>query len=561
MGGKVAVIDYDGTNRCYYEGVDLDATAILGQNGLEPSEANPQFHQQMVYAVSSDTIRRFETALGRDIHWRADYTPIAGNPFHGLLTIFPHAMQEANAYYDPHQRALLFGYFAASEQEAGPNLPGQIVFTCLSHDIIVHETTHAILDGIRGLFNEPTGPDAPAFHEGFADIVALLQHFSFKDSLLDTIQRTGGLIHRRQLQPTISAESTGAIIQAEIGEDNPIVDLARQFGEAMGYRKALRSTLGTRPDPKQLETCFEPHERGAILVAAVFDAFFTVYINRTRDLIRIAYPDGRPVTPNFLHADLANRLADEAARTALKIQNICLRALDYCPPVDITFGDYLRALVTSDRDAALDDGMGFRAALVNAFRARGIRPEGVFSYSEEALSWDSYQGIKATDASPDFRRLWMDLNRFEDEPDRETNESIYQRLWGKAETFRGELGLSTSDDVQAKSVNALHRIQPDGSLQRQMVAELVQKDELAKLDPTNPLAGTFRFYGGTTILINRQGEVRFSISKPLRGEGGEKRLERQREYLSRMATSFPLAPYVPFDLKRDINFRGIHRGY
>jgi len=27
VGKKVAVIDYDASNRCYYEGVDLDATA------------------------------------------------------------------------------------------------------------------------------------------------------------------------------------------------------------------------------------------------------------------------------------------------------------------------------------------------------------------------------------------------------------------------------------------------------------------------------------------------------------------------------------------------------
>ncbi len=84
-----------------------------------------------------------------------------------------------------------------------------------------------------------------------------------------------------------------------------MVDLAKQFGEAMGNRRALRSALGTAPDPRALEQTMEPHERGAILVAAVFDAFFSVYINRTRDLIRMAYPDGRALVPNFLHADLA----------------------------------------------------------------------------------------------------------------------------------------------------------------------------------------------------------------------------------------------------------------
>jgi hypothetical protein len=560
VGRKIAVIDYDASNQCYYEGIDLNAAAVLGQSGLAPSESNPQFHQQMAYAVVMDTVRRFETALGREVRWRPQFGSSSA-PFHGLLRVYPHAFQEANAFYDPELHALLFGYFKASEDDAGVNLPGQTVFTCLSHDIVVHETTHAVLDGIREFYNDPTGPDAPAFHEGFADIVALLQHFSFKDTLLDTIQRTGGLIHRRQLAPDVSGERDGPTIQAEIGEDNPIVDLARQFGEAMGYRKALRGALGTPPDPQALDKAFEPHDRGAILVAAVFDAFFSVYINRTRDLVRMAYPDGRAIVPNFLQADLANRLADQAAKTAMRIQNICLRALDYCPAVDITFGDYLRALVTADRDAVADDDMGYRAALINAFRARGIRPEGVISYNDEALSWDPYQGIRSSDVNPDFTRLWRDLSRYEDEPDRENEEQLYQRLWGKAETFCLELGLAREFNVQAKSINPLHRVRPDGSLQRQIVAELVQKQDNVEIVPGQPAAGTFTFRGGTTVLINRQGEVRYSISKPISGDGGARRRERQRSYLSRLADSFALAPYVAFDAKRDLGFRGIHRGY
>jgi hypothetical protein len=560
VGRKVAVIDYDASNQCYYEGVVLDAAAILSQNGLAPSESNPQFHQQMVYAVVMDTIRRFEVALGREVKWRADHTT-ASTPYHGKLKVFPHAMQEANAFYDPDLHALLFGYFQASGEDVGVNLPGQIVFTCLSHDIIVHETTHAILDGIREHFNEPTGPDAAAFHEGFADIVALLQHFSFKDTLLDTIQRTGGFIHRRQLTPVVVAEKGGPLIQAEIGEDNPMVDLARQFGEAMGNRRALRSALGTPPDARILENTFEPHERGAILVAAVFDAFFTVYVDRTRDLVRMAYPDGRAIVPNFLPNDLANRLAEEAAKTATRIQNICLRALDYCPPVDITFGDYLRALVTADRDVMADDGRGYRGALVNAFRARGIRPEGVISYNDEALVWDLFKGMSAAKVNPNFRNLFKDLYQFADEPDRKKEQDLYRRLFAKAETFRRQLGIPAQYPVQAKSINPLHRVRPDGSLQRQIVAELVQKCERVPIDPDNPKAGTFTFRGGTTLIINQQGEVRYSIAKPIQGKAGAARLARQREYLSRMAASFPLAPYIAFNHDRDLGFRGIHRGY
>jgi hypothetical protein len=391
--------------------------------------------------------------------------------------------------------------------------------------------------------------------------VALLQHFSFKESLLDTIQRTGGLIHRRQLTPDVGVEQGAPMIQAEVAEDNPMVDLARQFGEAMGNRRALRRALGTPPDPRLLDHTFEPHERGAILVAAIFDAFFSVYINRTRDLIRIAYPDGRAIVPNFLHADLANRLAEEAAKTAGRIQNICLRALDYCPPVDITYGDYLRALVTADRDAMAEDTIGYRLALINAFRARGIRPENVLSYSEDALAWDPYDGIPSSKVNRGFLRLFRDLNRFEDEPGRENEERLYQRLWGKADTFRSELGLSLGHPVQAKSLNPLQRVRPDGSLQRQIVAELVQQQPDVEIQSGNPGMGTFTFRGGTTVLINRQGEVRFSISKPIQGPAGDERLERQRGFLRRLADSFALSPYLALDVANDLGFRGIHRGY
>ena len=83
----------------------------------------------------------------------------------------------------------------------------------------------------------------------------------------------------------------------------------------------------------------------------------------------------------------------------------------------------------------------------------------------------------------------------------------------------------------------------------------------AEVEPGNPDTDTFTFRGGTTLLINRQGEVRFSISKPIDGPAGEERLERQRSFLRRSADSFALAPYVAFDAERDLGFCGIHRGY
>src|SRR4029077_5610664 len=72
-----------------------------------------------------------------------------GPPDHILtLTLYPHAMQQANAFYSPDAHGILFGYFQAGRDDPGHNIPGQTVFTCLSHDIIVHEPTPPLFAGL-----------------------------------------------------------------------------------------------------------------------------------------------------------------------------------------------------------------------------------------------------------------------------------------------------------------------------------------------------------------------------------------------------------------------------
>src|SRR5262249_40352267 len=153
----------DPATGCAYPPVDLNHPAVLAQDGLPRSEGNPQFHQQMVYAVAMRTILHFERALGRPIFWsplrpwrggeEAEWaerrtwpngSPDERDQFVRRLRLYPHALREANAYYNPAKRAVLFGYFPARSDDPGQQYPGGLVFTCLSHDIIAHEMTHAI---------------------------------------------------------------------------------------------------------------------------------------------------------------------------------------------------------------------------------------------------------------------------------------------------------------------------------------------------------------------------------------------------------------------------------
>ncbi len=399
VGEYVEVIDLDPMSERVYDPVDLNSLTNLAQDGLQPSETNPQFHQQMVYAVAMTTIRHFEEALGRKLQWhgrwrdadasevRARIERLQGRgvidpelevtrelltehrfqvlDFVPRLRIYPHALRMANAYYSRQRQALLFGYFPARENAPSVSA-GQTVFTCLSYDVIAHETAHAALDGLHHRFLEPSNPDALAFHEGFADLVAIFQHFTHDEVLQSALRDTGGDI--------------GSIT-------NPLALLAREMGQAIGRDQALRSAIGDDPDPHALEHATTPHARGTILVAAVFDAFSAILGARIEDLVAITRSAGLSLEAGTLPSRLTRRIAGEASNAARHVLRMCIRALDYCPSFDMSLGDYLRALITADLELVPYDRRNYRAAFIEAFRRRGILPATLSGFGEDSLRW------------------------------------------------------------------------------------------------------------------------------------------------------------------------------
>ncbi len=402
VGDYLEIIDYDPASDCFYDPVNLNDTYLLAQDGLAPSEGNPQFHQQMVYAVAMTTIANFERALGRKVLWAPHIERdketrefIRSEPVF-RLRIYPHALREQNAYYSPEKKALLFGYFPTSLADSDEGLPGGLVFTCLSQDVVAHETTHALLDGLHRYFAEPSNRDVFGFHEGFADITALFQHYSYPEALRHEISQTRGDLRKRNL----------------LGE------LGHQFGDAAGNHGALRDYIGKYNEEtgkweprKPLRTDYplatEPHELGGVLVAGLYDAFLSIYEKRSEDLFRIA-TEGRGILPEGrIHPDLGDRLAREASETAAHFLEVAVRALDYCPPVDITFAEYLRALVTSDYDVTGDEAREYRIAVIEAFRRRGIYSQDVRVLGEDILRWQPPED----DELPNFAGLIRTLKR------------------------------------------------------------------------------------------------------------------------------------------------------
>ncbi len=502
VGRIIEVVDYDAGSQKLYEPVDLDRKDILAGGGLEPRVDDPQFHQQMVYGITMKVVSNFERALGRAL--RID-----------KLTVLPHAFEGRNAFFHPGTDSLCFGYFKADPVDPGENMPGQIVFSCLSSDIVAHEMSHALIHRLRKFYLEPTNPDVLAFHEGLADIVAIFQHFSFPGVLRDAVQESRG----------------------DLSQPGKLIELARQFGHATGSGEALRAAHDEeeRPDPRMYTETFEPHDRGSILVRAVFDAFFASYGARVEDLVRLATGGSGNLAEGSLHPDLVNRLADEAAGTAQRVLDVCVRAIDYLPPIDITFGDYLRALVTADSELNPEDPLDLRANLVDSFVARGVYPVGVLSLNEESLLWSAAPSEEMTDFDSSTlsdlfaheARSWGSRRELVKYGDRYGDFAIAFHQWA-VDNWR-HLGLQEHDrdnnPIAVSGFHSMFRVGSDGQL---LTEAGVQYTQTPKTDLDPRLAGLQK-RAGATVVFSGDGTPRYVISKPLPDEAHDAATNRQAE--------------------------------
>jgi hypothetical protein len=504
-GNRIHVIDYDGVNRCYYEPIDLDHPDVLIRDGLPPNETDPRFHQQMVYAVVGGLWSDFETAIGRRL-------TLGRKKF---LTIFPHAFYGANAFYDPESSSIMFGYFRADSTDAGTNIPGQMVFTCLSHDIIVHETTHALVDRLRPAFMIASNPDVAAFHEGFADLIAIFQHFKLQEVLIPAL-----------------ADSRGDFARSEV-----LLGLARQFGYSTGGRAALRSAEDGDPDPAKYRASDEPHERGAVLVRSVFDAFLSLYQQRTQDLIRLASDGTGVLREGALHPDLVGRLAKEAAALANQMFTALMRAFDYLPPLDVTFEDFLRSIVTVDLLLSPSDD-SFRVAIIEGFRKHGIYPTTAGSLGADSVAWGGPG--KEISEFPFHRGLLTDVIKSLDAVDPEGYDAV-DHLYGAAEKaaevpslpeedesskqwkawaaelfefgmlHRKDFSLDETVDIVVEGMHPTMRYRANGRPTIDIVVRYVQSRE----DLTTGDDLQFVPKGGCTVVADSNGMVRYVITKPL----------------------------------------------
>jgi len=479
---RFQVIDYDGSENHLYPPTSIRVAKDLDDDrfgGLSDTKlpGDPDFRNQNVYAIAARTLATFERALGRRVPWS-----FSGHQ----LYLVPRAFREANAYYDPNANAILFGAF---DGFVGPptNRRRGMVYTCLSHDIVAHETTHAVLDGLRSRFLEPGLPDQLAFHEAFADIVALLSAFSIPKLVLHSLGRVDdrGRIPKANIDPKVLRRNVLTGLADEMGAATKA-----HSGDAL--RRSVERTPGTawRND----RTFEEPHRRGEILVGAVMQAFLLIWSGRMDDLISEVGTLSRA------------RAAEEGSKSAEHLLRMVIRAIDYCPPLEFEFEDFVEALLVSDAEAAPTDAHGYRPTLTDAFKAFGIEVQGRVT-DLSSLSLD-YRGLDATE-----------LRNREDE--------LFRFLWQNAL----DIGLEAEYYASVDDLRPSVRVSPEGFLlqetvatYRQMVDGTVgdfralskrQSGAEMKIPQGLPDSTKLQIHGGTSIVFDQFGRSKHRLSKPI----------------------------------------------
>lgn len=342
---RFAIVDYNADTGAIEPPAvwDEPSQAFLGVKGqriTRDAVDTLQFHQVSVWALLQCALAFYEdpSALGRRIPWAFE-----GN----RLIVVPHAGFGENAFYDRDSKSLQFYYFDAD---------GETIYTCLSSDIVHHEFGHAVLDGVRPLFNESADPQTGAFHEFMGDLSAIL--LTLKNQTL-----------RQQLAKRAGGKFTKA---------TTLFQVAEQFGQAVQGHPYLRSAFN---DKKMGDVSNEVHDLSEVMTGAMFEV-----LKRLGELYDDDVEDGNGAGAATADEQGGGKKGGKTVKQAVKkktpvqvfyaaadrMQRMAIQPLDLLPPVEVTFRDYALAVCRAQRLADPLDPRDYYGMLADVFLGRKI---------------------------------------------------------------------------------------------------------------------------------------------------------------------------------------------
>ncbi len=310
----------------------------VSDNPVQPDENGdymywpgvPQFDEVNAFYYTTFTLRMFERYAARALPW-AFAAP--------QLLVDARAGRGANAYYNETTRMLGFFSFEVN---------GETVNTAQSADVVSHEAAHAVLDGLRDLYNESFGLGTAAFHESFGDMTAVLVALHDDSLVRRLLDWTQGDLHTDNFITKVAEQLTESAMVVYSGNAEHIEDHTVYLRNALNkFRRMPFDDLPYLPDDPAFNLGRESHNYSRLFTGAFYDLLVTLY-----DYHRESSPP---------------RIAIHRARDLVGI--LLTTAIEIGPVGEMNFADMARAILSADM--LLHDGQ--HTQYINeAFAARGI---------------------------------------------------------------------------------------------------------------------------------------------------------------------------------------------
>jgi hypothetical protein len=214
------------------------------------------------------------------------------------------------------------------------------------------------------------------------------------------------------------------------------------------------------------------------------------------------------------------RTAEEGSAAARHLLEMSIRAIDYCPPVEFEYEDFLAAMLVCDQEVSPDDPHDYRGALTEIFASFGIRPD--FGPSTTISEADrpsyrlySYAALRS-DPNEAFRFMWDNI---------------------------GLVGLATRFYAHVDDVRPSVRTGPNGFVVSEWLVDYVQELIVSRAEleiiaqkecpefkaPADiPQDTKLKIWGGGTLVFDEFGGLKYHQEKRL---DGWKRQQRRLEFL------------------------------
>lgn len=289
---------------------------------------SPEFDQVNSFYYATFTLRMYERYAQRSLPWSFKEP---------RLVIDPHAGSGGNAYYSEMDHLLGFNGFQDGDG---------IIESAQSADIVSHETGHAILDGIRDLYNESFGLGSNAFHESFGDMTAILVALHDDSLIQRLLDWTRGDLHTDNFIAAVAEQVTTRLQARGVKIQGRTVYLRNALNKFTDMPFDVLPITSNDPD---LELSREKHNYSRLFTGAFYDILVAIY-ERIRQ------------TPS-------DRLAIHTTRDVLG--NLLVTAIELGPVCELTFADVAKSFLRADN--FLNDGK-YTDILVSIFDSRKILP-------------------------------------------------------------------------------------------------------------------------------------------------------------------------------------------